>query len=267
VTAGTLPGFGAKGKGLHAPSESSAGQIGVSPVQKCIHHKYESVHERDRGGARSGDANRGSRPCRGGAPVSLVQTLCSSLAVELAGANLQSHRAFLAWRKSSFEQRAAVMRGASALLKQNVESYASMITAEMGKPINEARAEVCSSMTALLQLHPRLVGAEVHNRVRVLRRQCSSVPGARADQHGRVITADRQNVASVTSNVLSVAFRVLCRTGCARTVVRDVQPSGRRAHHHALELSILAGQPSTAARPRVRTGAQGASRVRCMRPA
>ena len=200
-------------------------------------------------------------------PVSLVQTLCSSLAAKLAGANLQSHRAFLAWRKSSFEQRAAVMRAASALLKQNVESYASMITAEMGKPINEARAEVCSSMTALLQLHPRPVGAEVHNRVRVLRRQCSSVPGARADQHGRVITADRHNVASVTSNVLSVAFRVLCRTGCARTVVRDVQPSGRRAHHHALELSILAGQPSTAARPRVRTGAQGESGVRCMRRA
>ena len=89
------------------------------------------------------------------------------------------------------------MRAASALLKQNVGSYASMITAEMGKPINEARAEVCSSMTALLQLHPRPVGAEVHNRVRVLRRQCSSVPGARADQHGRVITADRPNVASL----------------------------------------------------------------------
>ena len=46
------------------------------------------------------------------------------------------------WRAMSIDQRAAPMRRAAELLRQRAERYGALITAEMGKPIVEAEAEV-----------------------------------------------------------------------------------------------------------------------------
>ncbi|MBP7272733.1 MAG: NAD-dependent succinate-semialdehyde dehydrogenase [Saprospiraceae bacterium] len=55
------------------------------------------------------------------------------------------HKAELAykhWRKTSFVHRADLMKKAAAILQENKEKFALLITNEMGKIINEARAEV-----------------------------------------------------------------------------------------------------------------------------
>jgi len=46
------------------------------------------------------------------------------------------------WRAMSVEERAVPMRRAAALLRQRSERYGALLTAEMGKPIVEAEAEV-----------------------------------------------------------------------------------------------------------------------------
>jgi succinate-semialdehyde dehydrogenase / glutarate-semialdehyde dehydrogenase len=50
--------------------------------------------------------------------------------------------AFRQWREQSFAQRSRAMRRAAELLRQRKERYAGLITAEMGKPITQAEAEV-----------------------------------------------------------------------------------------------------------------------------
>ena len=47
-----------------------------------------------------------------------------------------------AWRAMSVEERAVPMRRAAQLLRERAERYGALITAEMGKPIVEAEAEV-----------------------------------------------------------------------------------------------------------------------------
>ncbi|MEO7296886.1 MAG: NAD-dependent succinate-semialdehyde dehydrogenase [Candidatus Limnocylindria bacterium] len=47
-----------------------------------------------------------------------------------------------AWRRMSVEERAVPMRRAAELLRERAERYGALITAEMGKPIVEAEAEV-----------------------------------------------------------------------------------------------------------------------------
>jgi succinate-semialdehyde dehydrogenase/glutarate-semialdehyde dehydrogenase len=50
--------------------------------------------------------------------------------------------AFLAWRETSFADRAAVMRGAAGILRRDADSYARILTLEMGKLLGEAMAEM-----------------------------------------------------------------------------------------------------------------------------
>ncbi|HLZ71054.1 MAG TPA: aldehyde dehydrogenase family protein, partial [Dehalococcoidia bacterium] len=50
--------------------------------------------------------------------------------------------AFTRWRKTSFAQRAALVRRAGAILRERKAQYGRLITLEMGKPIGEAEAEV-----------------------------------------------------------------------------------------------------------------------------
>jgi len=50
--------------------------------------------------------------------------------------------AFRAWRKTEFSDRASLMHAAATRLRANKERLASIITAEMGKPVAEAEAEV-----------------------------------------------------------------------------------------------------------------------------
>jgi len=51
-------------------------------------------------------------------------------------------RASLGWRRTRVDQRATLLRAAAAALRRNQESHAATITAEMGKPVTEARAEI-----------------------------------------------------------------------------------------------------------------------------
>ncbi|HXA28475.1 MAG TPA: NAD-dependent succinate-semialdehyde dehydrogenase [Candidatus Angelobacter sp.] len=53
-----------------------------------------------------------------------------------------AHRAFAGWRTRSFAQRAELMRRAATVMREDVERLAATITAEMGKTLAEARAEV-----------------------------------------------------------------------------------------------------------------------------
>jgi succinate-semialdehyde dehydrogenase/glutarate-semialdehyde dehydrogenase len=54
----------------------------------------------------------------------------------------KSQTAFESWRKVPIPERAKLMRRAGEVLREGVETYAQMITLEMGKPISESRGEV-----------------------------------------------------------------------------------------------------------------------------
>ncbi len=53
-----------------------------------------------------------------------------------------SMAAFQSWRKTSFAERGQLLKASARVLRQNKERYAGLITAEMGKPIIEAEAEI-----------------------------------------------------------------------------------------------------------------------------
>jgi succinate-semialdehyde dehydrogenase / glutarate-semialdehyde dehydrogenase len=54
----------------------------------------------------------------------------------------QAHEAYLAWRVTSFEQRAQPMRAAAKILRGKAESLAQLMAREMGKPLRDGIAEV-----------------------------------------------------------------------------------------------------------------------------
>ncbi len=54
----------------------------------------------------------------------------------------EAQQAFRQWNRTSFEERAALMRRAASYLRQHQERLAGLTTAEMGKPIVEAEAEI-----------------------------------------------------------------------------------------------------------------------------
>ena len=54
----------------------------------------------------------------------------------------EAHEAFLVWREQSVDGRAVHMRRLARLLRDRAERYGKLITLEMGKPINEAKAEI-----------------------------------------------------------------------------------------------------------------------------
>ncbi len=61
---------------------------------------------------------------------------------QLIGRIASAHANFLAWRKTGFDHRAERLRKAADILRLQTEKFAQLITAEMGKPITEARSEV-----------------------------------------------------------------------------------------------------------------------------
>lgn len=61
---------------------------------------------------------------------------------EVNSAIEDAHAAFLQWKKTPFAQRASVMRKAAQLLREGKNSYAHLLTLEMGKISAEALAEV-----------------------------------------------------------------------------------------------------------------------------
>jgi succinate-semialdehyde dehydrogenase/glutarate-semialdehyde dehydrogenase len=54
----------------------------------------------------------------------------------------EADAAFRAWRRASFAERAGPMRRAAGLLRERKNRYGTLITAEMGKPITAAEAEI-----------------------------------------------------------------------------------------------------------------------------
>ena len=55
---------------------------------------------------------------------------------------LSADKTFSSWKKTSFQERAAFLKNAAALLRKNKYEHASLMTLEMGKTITEAEAEV-----------------------------------------------------------------------------------------------------------------------------
>ena len=53
-----------------------------------------------------------------------------------------AREAFPAWRRTSFKERGRLMKEAAVVLRRRQEEFAALMTAEMGKPIKDGRAEV-----------------------------------------------------------------------------------------------------------------------------
>ncbi|MFL6417180.1 MAG: NAD-dependent succinate-semialdehyde dehydrogenase [Bryobacteraceae bacterium] len=67
---------------------------------------------------------------------------------ELEGRIERSHRAFLQFRETSFEERRKHLLNAAAILETDADRLARTITLEMGKPIKAAKAEILKCATA-----------------------------------------------------------------------------------------------------------------------
>jgi succinate-semialdehyde dehydrogenase / glutarate-semialdehyde dehydrogenase len=61
---------------------------------------------------------------------------------EARGAAEAAHRAFREWRRTTFEDRAAVIRKAAEVLRARKDELARLMTDEMGKTFDEGRAEI-----------------------------------------------------------------------------------------------------------------------------
>jgi succinate-semialdehyde dehydrogenase/glutarate-semialdehyde dehydrogenase len=53
-----------------------------------------------------------------------------------------ARRAFLDWRRTSFTERAAIIHRAAAILRERKDEFARLMTEEMGKTVDDGRAEV-----------------------------------------------------------------------------------------------------------------------------
>ncbi|MEJ2658753.1 MAG: NAD-dependent succinate-semialdehyde dehydrogenase [Desulfobacterales bacterium] len=53
-----------------------------------------------------------------------------------------AHQAFTAWKETAISRRAELMKGASRILIENKEEYATIMSMEMGKPVRQGRAEI-----------------------------------------------------------------------------------------------------------------------------
>lgn len=70
-----------------------------------------------------------------------IQIFPNATDAEVDTALDKAHAAFLAWRETSFAQRAEVMRNAAAILRRDMDAYARLLVLEMGKLLSEAKAE------------------------------------------------------------------------------------------------------------------------------
>jgi len=74
---------------------------------------------------------------------------------EILNALENASKAYKSWRRSKYELRHELLSRVAALLKENKQFYAELITREMGKPIDQSYAEIekCASMTAFYAEH------------------------------------------------------------------------------------------------------------------
>jgi succinate-semialdehyde dehydrogenase/glutarate-semialdehyde dehydrogenase len=80
---------------------------------------------------------RSTNPSNG----SLIREYPEATDAEVAQALAEASVAFEAWRRTSFDERAAILRRAGALLRERRESLARLMALEMGKPVTQGRAE------------------------------------------------------------------------------------------------------------------------------
>lgn len=72
----------------------------------------------------------------------VLKTFPTATDAEVLAAIGRADAAFQSWRESDFATRARVMQAAADILRRDMDSYAGLLTLEMGKLIGEARAEV-----------------------------------------------------------------------------------------------------------------------------
>src|SRR5437867_6739928 len=72
----------------------------------------------------------------------VIATFEQSTPAQVEQALVEADTAFRDWRRHSIGERSTAMRRAAELLRSRKERYAGLITAEMGKPITQAEAEV-----------------------------------------------------------------------------------------------------------------------------
>lgn len=72
----------------------------------------------------------------------VTKTFHDATDAEVVQAIENAHEAFLSWKKTSFAARAKIMQRAAEILRRDSETYAKLLTLEMGKLISEAEAEV-----------------------------------------------------------------------------------------------------------------------------
>src|SRR4051794_15197457 len=53
-----------------------------------------------------------------------------------------AHQAFQSWRRTSFEERAVIVRKAGEILRARQDEFARLMTEEMGKTLDDGRAEI-----------------------------------------------------------------------------------------------------------------------------
>lgn len=76
------------------------------------------------------------------ADESLIEEFTPFSGAQIDTAITRADRCFQDWRETSFSTRADLMRRAAEILEHKMAQYAKAMTAEMGKPIKQARAEV-----------------------------------------------------------------------------------------------------------------------------
>ncbi|NMT62884.1 NAD-dependent succinate-semialdehyde dehydrogenase [Marinobacter orientalis] len=67
---------------------------------------------------------------------------------EAEGIIEQTHDAFLSWRKTTFSERAGILRKTAALIRERQDDYAALMTREMGKTLTEGKqeCELCAAV-------------------------------------------------------------------------------------------------------------------------
>jgi succinate-semialdehyde dehydrogenase / glutarate-semialdehyde dehydrogenase len=72
----------------------------------------------------------------------LLETFKEWTDAEVATVIGRAEQAWQSWRTTAFAERAALMKRAGQVLRDNADLYARTMALEMGKPVSEGRAEV-----------------------------------------------------------------------------------------------------------------------------
>lgn len=72
----------------------------------------------------------------------VLKTFPTATESEIKQAIDKAHNTFLGWRETTFRERARIMQKAADILRRDVDTYAPILTMEMGKLLSEAKAEV-----------------------------------------------------------------------------------------------------------------------------